>query len=100
MEPIKFKLYVTGKTFRSERAIETLRTIVESMGEDAEMAVIDILEDPELAEEDKILATPTLIKDAPRAYQRIIGDLSNFQKVIRTLEITGYFSKDKKEKEE
>ncbi len=97
MEPIKFKLYVTGKTFRSERAIETVYRIVDALGDDARMMVIDILEDPELAEKDKILATPTLIKEAPDTSQRIIGDLSNFQKVVKTLDITDYFSKDGKE---
>lgn len=97
MEPIKFKLYVTGKTFRSERAIETLHRIVAALGDDAHMMVIDILEDPELAEEDKILATPTLIKETPESSQRIIGDLSNFQKVVNTLDITDYFSKEIKE---
>lgn len=78
-----FKLYITGKTQRSEQAILNLRKICdEVLTNQCEIAVIDILEAPELAETKKIIATPTLIKETPLPTRRIIGDLSNLEKVF------------------
>ncbi len=89
MSTYKLKLYVTGKTPRSERAIANLRKICEEdLGSDYELTVIDVLERPNLAEDDKILATPTLIKVLPPPERRIIGDLSNRKKVLFGLDIT------------
>ena len=96
MEKIKFKLYITGKTFRSEKAIETLRNICNRIGDTAEMSIIDILEDPEEAEKDKILATPTLLKTYPPGTRRIVGDLYDEEKVIRGLDLKGYISQKSK----
>lgn len=72
------KLYVTGQTPRSVRAIVNLRDICESEWPDRyEIVIIDVLERPQLAEEARILATPTLIKELPPPVRRIIGDLSD-----------------------
>ncbi len=88
MGQIKLKLYVTGKTYRSKRAIETVRGIYDTLGKEAELSIIDILEDPELAEEDKILATPTLIKiSSDSSSRRIIGDLSDLERVKTSLDL-------------
>lgn len=82
------KLYVTGKTARSENAINNLKKICSSVyADDYEMVVIDVLESPQLAEDDKILATPTLIKLLPQPIRRIIGDLSDKEKVLLGLDI-------------
>ena len=82
------KLYVTGKTPRSERAISNLRRVCEEeLGGKYEMRVIDVLEHPQLAEDEKILATPTLIKELPPPLRRIIGDLSDKAKVLLGLDI-------------
>lgn len=79
-------LYITGQTPRSERAILNLRRICEEiLGEQYELLIIDVLEQPHLAEEEKILATPTLIKHLPLPVRRIIGDLSDTDKVIAEL---------------
>ena len=60
------KLYVTGKTPRAENAITNLRRICdEQLRGEYELEIIDVLEDPERAEHDKVLATPTLIKRLP-----------------------------------
>ena len=77
------KLYVTGKTPKSEAAITNLQRICETdLKREYEMQVIDVLENPQLAEDEKILATPTLIKELPPPLRRIIGDLSDKEKVL------------------
>lgn len=82
------KLYVTGNTQRSERAISNLRRICDQeLGGLYKMLVIDVLERPNLAEDEKILATPTLVKQLPPPLRRIIGDLSDADKVLLGLDI-------------
>lgn len=62
-----FRLFVAGDSPRSLRAIENLRRLGEdTLGGRYEMEVVDVLQHPERAEEDRILATPTLVKHAPR----------------------------------
>ncbi|MCA9910179.1 MAG: circadian clock protein KaiB [Anaerolineae bacterium] len=82
------KLYITGKTPRTETAVTTLRKICEEeLRGQYQLVVIDILENPQLAEDEKILATPTLIKVLPQPLRRIIGDLSNREKVLLGLDL-------------
>jgi circadian clock protein KaiB len=82
------KLYVTGNTARAERAIRNLRRICdEDLHGHYKMVVIDVLERPQLAEDERILATPTLIKSLPPPLRRIIGDLSERDKVLLGLDI-------------
>ena len=82
------KLYVTGQTGNSVRAIENLKKILanELMGL-YELEVIDVLKNPQLAESEKILATPTLARIFPPPVRRIIGDLSNKEKVLLGLDL-------------
>lgn len=82
------RLYITGQTPKSERAIENLRRICEEeLNGQYQMVIIDVLERPQLAEDEKILATPTLIKELPPPLRRIIGDLSDTEKVLLGLEL-------------
>jgi circadian clock protein KaiB len=82
------KLYVTGKTPRAELAIANLRRICEDeLRGEYEMQIIDVLEHPQLAEDEKILATPTLIKRLPPPLRRVIGDLSDKEKVLLGLDV-------------
>jgi circadian clock protein KaiB len=82
------QLYVTGKTPRSARAIANLNEICESeLRGQYDIQVIDVRESPHLAEEEKILATPTLIKVLPPPTRRIIGDLSEREQVIFGLDL-------------
>lgn len=82
MERYRLKLYVTGRTARAARAVTTLRGLCEAELPGAyDLIVIDVLEHPQLAEDEKILATPTLIKEMPPPSRRIIGDLSDIGKV-------------------
>jgi circadian clock protein KaiB len=79
---------VTGRSPRAETAIENLRRICEEELEgEYELEIIDVLEDPDAADHDKILATPTLIKQLPPPLRRVIGDLSNKDKVLLGLDV-------------
>jgi circadian clock protein KaiB len=82
------KLYVAGNTPNSVRALKMLNNILE---EDFQgvyaLKVIDVLKNPQLAEEDKILATPTLAKILPPPVRKIIGDLSDREKVLIGLDL-------------
>jgi len=84
------KLFVTGQTPRSKLAIENLRRICEEeFSNEYELIVVDILKRPQLAEDEKILATPTVIKELPLPIRRIIGDLSDREKVLLGLDLVG-----------
>ena len=84
------KLFVTGQTPRSLRAIGNLRQICqEELPAACELEIIDVLEKPQLAEDHKILATPTLIRELPLPVRRIVGDLSDTKQVLLGLELDG-----------
>ena len=87
-EKYVLKLYVTGETAHSRTVIKNLNDILEREPKDLyTLDVIDVLENPQVAEEDKILATPTLIKISPEPARRIIGDLSDKEKVLLGLDL-------------
>jgi circadian clock protein KaiB len=82
------KLYITGQTPNSMRALENLKRICEEELKDQyELKVIDVLKEPQLAEDDKIIATPTLIKALPAPIGKIIGNLSDKEKVLLGLDL-------------
>lgn len=82
------KLYVAGNTPNSIRALRTLNTILEEEFHGVyALKVIDVLKNPQLAEEDKILATPTLSKILPPPVRKIIGDLSDRERVLIGLDL-------------
>ena len=82
------RLYVTGSTGRSLRAVYNLKKICEEhLPNDYELEVIDIYKDPEAAREAQIVAAPTLVKKLPRPIRKFVGDLSNTQKVLIGLDI-------------
>jgi circadian clock protein KaiB len=88
MNRILLKLYVTGHTTRTRTAIANLRRLCrEELDGKCEIQVIDVLQEPQLAEEERILATPTLIKTLPPPVRRVIGDLSDSEKVLLGLDI-------------
>ena len=83
----ELKLYVTGVTPRSQAAIKNLEKILDKDYKGVySLKVIDVIKQPQLAEDDKILATPTLIKILPPPVARIIGDLSDREKVLLGLD--------------
>jgi len=83
------KLYITGQTSSSMKATQNLKNLLKNELKGVyQLKVIDVLKNPRLAEEDKILATPTLTKALPRPVRRIIGDLSDKDKVLLGLDLT------------
>jgi circadian clock protein KaiB len=82
------RLYVTGTSPRAQVAVANLRRICEQeLHGQYELQIIDVLEHPQLAEDERILATPTLIKQLPPPLRRVIGDLSDKDKVLLGLEV-------------
>lgn len=82
------KLYIAGHTASSERALQGVRKIFDEQLEyKYELQVIDVLSDPQLAEADNIIATPTLVMVQSSRNRMIIGDLSNTEKVLLSLDL-------------
>ncbi|MGH7889734.1 MAG: circadian clock KaiB family protein [Thermodesulfobacteriota bacterium] len=82
----EFRFYVAGKTPNSTRAVNRFREFLEDKFKDQySLSVIDILENPQLAENDRVLATPTLIKVQPLPVKKVIGDLSDEKKLLEVL---------------
>ena len=82
------RLYITGTTSRSVLAITNLKKICEEYLEGRyELEVIDLYQMPSLAKDEQIIAAPTLIKKLPLPFRRIIGDMSNEEKVLMGLDL-------------
>ncbi|WP_159867747.1 circadian clock KaiB family protein [Novosphingobium sp. 9U] len=85
---MKLTLYVAGQTPKSVAAIRNLERIVtEHLEEHYEVEVIDLREHPQLAREHNIVAIPTLVRSLPVPVQKIIGDLSDEEKVLVHLKV-------------
>ena len=82
------RLYVTGQTPRSMRAIENIRRICdEHLSGRCDLEVIDIYQRPSLAAGERIIAVPTLVKSLPAPIRRFVGDLSDTDKVLFGLDL-------------
>lgn len=82
------RLYVAGQTTKSLAAVANLKRVCEQhLAGRYEIEVIDLLLNPQLAAGDQILAIPTLVRRLPAPLKRIIGDLSNTEKVLVGLDI-------------
>jgi len=82
------RLYVTGMTPRSRIAIANARSLCEEFLKGRyELEVIDITERPQLAKDEQIIAAPTLIKKLPLPLRRLVGDLSNKDRVLLGLDL-------------
>ena len=87
-EKYLLRLYVTGMTPRSTEAIARLKNICEEhLAGRYDLEVIDIYQQPALARGEQILAAPTLIKRLPLPLRRLVGDLSNKQRVLLGLDL-------------
>src|SRR5215467_1200955 len=82
------RLYVAGQTPKSMAALANLKKLCEKhLAGRYTVEVIDLMKDPALAQRDQIIAIPTLIRHLPEPLKRIIGDLSNTEKVLVGLDI-------------
>lgn len=86
---IVLKLYVTGVTSRSNEAKRKTAEIVEHFLSDCRLEVIDILERPDLAEQDRIIATPTIVRVSPLPIRKVIGDISDPHTLLNGLGLVG-----------
>ena len=85
----KLRLFVTGSTPRSARAIANMRKICEeNLHGQYDLEVVDVYANPEATRELQIVATPTLVKILPEPLRRIIGDLSDKERVLAGLNLT------------
>lgn len=86
MTEVRLRLYVSGRTDRSEAALDTLRAIVDThLPQGATIEVVDVLEQPEAAEQHHIRVTPTLDKVLPMPTKRIVGELTDAAAVLEGL---------------
>lgn len=82
------KLYVAGQTPKSVAAFANLKKICEEhLKGEYKIEVIDLLVNPKLAQGDQILAIPTLVRNLPQPVRKIIGDLSNTERVLIGLDL-------------
>ena len=86
--PFELRLYIAGQTAKSLTAIANLRRICETyLAGQYRIEVIDLTKTPQLAAGDQILAIPTLVRRLPEPIKKIIGDLSNEERVLVGLDI-------------
>lgn len=84
----ELRLYIAGHTAKSAAALRNLKKYCEEhLLDQYSIEIIDLLKNPQLAEGDQILAIPTLVKKVPEPVRKIIGDLSNEEKVLVGLDI-------------
>ena len=87
-ESWNMRLYIAGQTPKSLRALANLKQICEQhLAGKYHIEIIDLLENPQLASTDQILAVPTLIRKLPEPMRKIIGDLSNAERVLVGLDL-------------
>lgn len=87
-ESWNMRLYIAGQTPKSLRALANLKQICEEhLAGKYHIEIIDLLENPQLASTDQILAIPTLIRKLPEPVRKIIGDLSNAERVLVGLDL-------------
>ena len=83
------RLYIAGQTPKCMRAFVNLKRICEQyLANRYSIEMIDLLQDPALARGDQILAVPTLVRRVPVPVRKIIGDLSNTQRVLAGLDVS------------
>jgi circadian clock protein KaiB len=88
LENYVLRLYVAGETPKSTAAVANLKKICEEyLAGRYKLQVVDLLENPKLAGGDQILAVPTLVRELPSPIRKVIGDLSNTERVLIGLDL-------------
>lgn len=86
--PFVLRLYVTGLTVRSERAIAAIKEVCQlHLSGRYDLKIVDVSKEPEVASREQIVAAPTLVKRSPLPLRRLVGDMSNRLKVLTGLGI-------------
>ncbi len=87
-KPWRLRLYVAGQTPKSIAAYANLKRICEDhLAGEFEIEVIDLVENPRLAQDDQIVAIPTLVRKLPEPIRKIVGDLSNTERTLVGLQL-------------
>lgn len=87
-ERFVLRLYIAGQTPKCMRAFTNLKRICEEhLADRYQIEIIDLLQNPQLARGDQILAVPTLVRQLPEPVKKIIGDLSNTERVLVGLDL-------------
>ena len=86
-EKYVLRLYITGMTPRSQAALRNVKKICNQYMENCELEVIDIYQQPQLAKGDQIIAVPTLVKKLPLPLRKLIGDLSQEDRILLGLDL-------------
>jgi circadian clock protein KaiB len=90
-EAVLLRLFVTGNSQRSLRAIEAVRGMcAQFLDNSVRFEIVDVISQPDIAETEKILATPTLIRQTPGPARRLVGDLGEPGRVIELLGLQEY----------
>jgi circadian clock protein KaiB len=85
---IRLKLYVAGQTPKSVAALSSLKALCdEHLDGKYKLEVIDLLKNPELARGDQILAIPTLVRSLPAPFRKLVGDMSDTERVLVGLDL-------------
>jgi circadian clock protein KaiB len=85
---ITLRLYIAGQTPKSITALNNLKKFCsEHTDQQYQLEIIDLLANPKLAQEHQIVAIPTLVRDLPLPIRKIIGDLSNTERVLEGLSL-------------
>ena len=88
MRRYRFTLFIAGDTVRSQRAVANMRRLgQEQLGGAYELDIVDVQQDPERAEAERILTTPTLVKYEPHPPRRVTGDLTDGDQVLLALSL-------------
>lgn len=86
------RLYVAGQSMKTLAAVDNISSLCSQfLGENYHLEIVDLLEDPDLAEQDKVLAVPMLVRRTPTPVRKIIGDLSNVELVSAALDFQRIF---------
>lgn len=82
------RLYIAGQTPKSLTALSNLKKLCEGhLGDQYRLEIIDLVKNPKLAQQHNIVAIPTLVRNLPEPLKKIIGDLSNTEKVLKGLDL-------------
>ena len=88
MQPIRLTLYVAGPSPRSRAAETNLRALCrERLGGHAELTIVDVVQNPEAAERERVLTTPTVVREHPEPPRRATGDLGDAARVLAALDL-------------